>query len=568
MVYGKIFLLAAGMAVAGTLSAAVPQYEGNVKTGAEVVSAADFGAVPNDGKDDTRALRRAAEYCRTHAGTTLVIPAGVYRLHDDEAVRLEEDVLAGRMGANPEGVIFTPYYPYVKGLDFTGAECVTVEAQGAVLMCEGWMEPVSVIDCRDFTLRGLTIDYLRKPFSEGVVTAVGDGTFTVRFRPEREITAEMPIPRMMLWDDETGGIYREPFYFAERELLGDNCVRFSGSLPERMAGAAVAAPHSFHFRPAVLLLRSTNTVLDGVTIHSQPGMGIVGFDSRDVTIRRLSVTPADGYTFSTNTDATHFACCEGTISFDGCLFRGQGDDATNVHGYYHDIAAVEGDTVSLELRAPTFTHAQVADVPRAGDRMEVVRISTLEPVGEVEVAEVFFEEGATDARVRVRGELPKAYGEYYLFNVSKLPRLEFRRSVVWGNLARGVLAKTRGVRIEDNIFRGCTGTAIHVGAESNWKEGTHAADVTIGNNVIVNCGLGAGCQYGASGIAVVIGAPDTEGTTLHYGIRIVGNTILGTGENECGISVRNSRNVEVRDNRIAGCGGGVQIRSCEDVSVE
>ena len=254
--------------------------------------------------------------------------------------------------------------------------------------------------------------------------------------------------------------------------------------------------------------------------------------------------------------------------FDGCLFRGQGDDATNVHGYYHDIAAVEGDTVSLELRAPTFTHAQVADVPRAGDRMEVVRISTLEPVGEVEVAEVFFEAGATDARVRVRGELPEAYGEYYLFNVSKLPRLEFRRSVVWGNLARGVLAKTRGVRIEDNIFRGCTGTAIHVGAESNWKEGTHAADVTIGNNVIVNCGLGAGCQYGASGIAVVIGAPDTEGTTLHDGIRIVGNTILGTGENECGISVRNSRNVEVRGNRIAGCGGGVQIRSCEDVSVE
>lgn len=569
MTYGKIFLLAAAVAAAGAVTAAAaPQAGGPTGSGGKVVTAADFGAVPDDGRDDTRALRRAAEYCRTNPGTTLVIGAGEYRLRDAEAERLEREVLAGEMGANPEGVIFKPYYPYVKGLDFTGAEDVTVEAEGAVLMCEGWMEPVSVIDCRNFTLRGLTIDYRRKPYSEGVVTAVGEGTFTVRFRPERQITAEMPIPRMMLWDDEVGGIYRDPFYFAERELLGDNCVRFKGSLPERMVGAAVAAPHSFHFRPAILLLRSVNTRLEGVTIHSQPGMGIVGFDSRDVTIRRLSVTPADGYTFSTNTDATHFACCEGTISFDGCLFRGQGDDATNVHGYYHDIAAVEGDTVSLELRAPTFTHAQVADVPRVGDRMEVVRISTLEPVGEVEVAEVFFEEGATDARVRVRGELPEAYGEYYLFNVTKLPRLEFVRSVVWGNLARGVLAKTRGVRIEDNIFRGSTGTAIHVGAESDWKEGTHAADVTIARNVMINCGLGAGCQYGASGIAVVIGAPDTRGTTLHDGIRIVGNTIRGTGENACGISVRNARNVVLDGNRVEGCGDAVQMIGVENVDVE
>lgn len=528
-----------------------------------VVSVTDFGARPDDGKDDTRALRRAAEYCRTHAGTTLVIPAGVYRLRDAEAERLEEEVLCGKMGENPESVIFKPYYPYVSGLDFSGSEDITVEARGAVLLCEGWMEPVTLADCRDFTLRGLTIDYLRKPFSEGVVTQVDEESFTVRFRPERTITAAMPFPRLMLWDDAIGGIYRDPFYFPERTLLGDNLVRFKGHLPERMAGAAVAAPHSFHFRPAILILRSERTRLEGVTIHSQPGMGIVGFDSRDVSILRLSVVPADGYSFSTNTDATHFACCEGTVSFDGCLFRGQGDDATNVHGYYHDMAAVKGDTVTLVLNAPTFTHAQVPDVPRVGDRMEIVRTSTLVPEGEVEVTEVFHREGSLDVRVRVQGALPENFEDYCLFNVTKLPRLEFRRSVVWGNLARGVLSKTRGVCIEDNIFRGCTGTAIHVGAESDWKEGSHGRDVIIARNVIVACGLGAGCQYGASGIAVVIGAPDTEHTLLHDGIRIEDNTIRGTSENECGIVVRNARNVRLRNNRIEGCRTAVQARDVD-----
>ena len=146
--------------------------------------------------------------------------------------------------------------------------------------------------------------------------------------------------------------------------------------------------------------------------------------------------------------------------------------------------------------------------------------------------------------------------------------MEFRRSIVWGNLARGVLSKTRGVCIEDNVFRGCTGTAIHVGAESEWKEGTHAKDVTIARNVIIDCGLGAGCQYRASGIAVVIGAPDTEHTVLHDGIRIEGNTVVGTQENECGIVVRNANNVILRNNRIEGCRSAVQTVDTEHLSME
>ncbi len=534
-----------------------------------VISVLDFGAKPDDGKDDTRALRRAAEYCRQNAGTTLVMPAGVYRLRDAEAERLEQEVMSGKMGQNPEGTIFKPYYPYVRGLDFEGSVSTTIEARGAILMCEGWMEPLSIVGSQDFTVRGLTIDYKRKPFSEGRVCAIDENTFTVQFGSERTLTMDTPFPRVMLWDNEISGIYRSPFYFARQEVLESNKVIFKGKLPHYMMGAPVATPHSFHFRPAILVWRSTNTVIEGVTIHSQCGMGIVGFDSRDVTIKGLNIIPSEGYSFSTNTDATHFACCEGTISFDGCMFRGQGDDATNVHGYYHDIVAVEDGWATLELKAPTYTHIQVADVPRVGDKMEIVRISTLAVEGEVEVVNVQHEGEQVDVKVRLSGALPENFNEYYLFNITKLPRLEFRRSTVWGNLARCVLAKTRGVVIEDNIFRGSTGTAIHVGAESVWKEGTHAKDLVIQRNVIVNCGLGAGCQYGAAGIAVVIGAPDTDATTLHDGVKILDNTIIGTGDKTtCGISVRNAKNIEVKRNIVKDCGLTVETRSVENLVVE
>ena len=69
-----LFAAAAAYAVA---AAAAPGAKPEPRTSETTVSVADFGAVPDDGKDDTRALRRAAEYCRTHPGTTLLFPAGV-----------------------------------------------------------------------------------------------------------------------------------------------------------------------------------------------------------------------------------------------------------------------------------------------------------------------------------------------------------------------------------------------------------------------------------------------------------------------------------------------------------
>ena len=154
--------------------------------------------------------------------------------------------------------------------------------------------------------------------------------------------------------------------------------------------------NSFHFRPAILVYRSVSTCLEDVTIHAQPGMGIVGFDSKDIFIKRLSIRPSSGYYQSTNTDATHFACCEGVLHFQGCYFQGQGDDATNVHGYYQTIIRAEGNSADLEVKAGTYTHAQVADVPRVGDEMELVEIRTLKPVWTYKVKEVkhFVDDGA------------------------------------------------------------------------------------------------------------------------------------------------------------------------------
>lgn len=520
---------------------------------AKEIDASQFGARPDDGKNDITALRKAADFCRQNPGTTLVIKPGVYLLSDKEAIKLENDACSGKFGLNVEGTVFKPYYPYVKGLDFSGATDITVVADGVTFMCEGWMEPVSIIGTRNFTLRGLTINYLRKPFSHGTVTEIGDGWFDIKFSPERQITPELPFLRMTIWNTELNRVDPVgPFYFPAHEVLADNVVRFKGNLPSYLKGETANANHCFHFRPAILILESENTAIDHVTINSQPGMGIVGFDTKDVLLKNLSVKPAAGYSQSTNTDATHFAVCRGSIHFDACYFEGQGDDATNVHGYYQTITELNGNAAKLDIKAPTYTHAQVIDAPAVGDTLEVVEIRTLKPIGIVTVSEVSINPPSTICEIKFDGTVPADFSNYYLMNISKLPRLKFENCVVNSHLARGVLVKTRGVEIRNNVFRYCTGTAIHVGAEASWHEGSHAADVLIEGNMMLGCGSGAGSQGGASGISVIIQAEDTSSSLLHKGITIRNNMIRGEG-NRCGIYVGNARDVVLDGNSVTGC---------------
>ena len=521
----------------------------------ETLSVRKFGAKPDDGKDDTKALRKAAQYCREHPGTTLILPAGVYQITDPTAKQLEEDVLAGNYGSDPEKKMFVPYFPYVKGLDFDGSEDVTVRAGGATLLCDGWMQPVSITGCKRFTLEGLTIDYKVQPHSEGVIVDVEDGWFTVEFDPDREMQQKMPQCRICVWDARSGVVAPKVYSFSKRELLPGNRLRIKGKMDPALKGQRIGMSHTFHFRPAVFIGRSTNTTLKYVTIHSQPGMGVLGWDSRDITLQGVRVIPREGKRFSTNTDATHFAACSGLIKVEDCTFQGQGDDAINVHGYYHDILSRDDDGSYLtQLLAPTFTHAQETDVPHVGDTVEVTRISTLEPEIVTVVTAVEWEPQSLQVRVRLQDPLPGNYRDYYLFNASKIPALEFRNNRVLGNFARGVLSKARNVTIEDNYFQGCSGTAIHVGAESNWKEGSFAETALIRGNRIVNCGQSYGMQGGACGIAVIIGAPDTEGTCIHGCVTIADNEIISDlYESECGIAAGNIRVLTLQGNRVSGC---------------
>jgi len=532
------------------------------------VSIAEYGAVPDDGKNDAAALRQALDELRSQSGIRLVFPPGRYDFRDEKAVSLMEEVLSGKFGNNPEKAIFRPYFSYVRGLDFSGFRDLVVDAFGAELICDGWMEPVSIDRASSVTIRGLTIDYLRAPYSIGKVIDVGDNHLDVEFGDRYPLRPGIPVPRIGFWDPNRQRLVGDFSYPASTELIAPNRLRIQAKVAREMLGLPALCPHSFHFRPAILIQDSENVTLEHVTIHSQPGMGIVGHHSRDLTFLNLRVIPRAGSLMSTNTDATHFTSCSGLLRFDACQFEGQGDDSANIHNYYYTLKrGADAESYEIRVDAPTGTHAQALDCPDLGDRLELVERKTLLPVSHYRVLRVDRFPEAWKAVIQVDRPLPEPLEDYLFINVSRLPRVEIRGCQVRSHRARAFLIKTRQVLIENSTIENTTGTAIHIGAEGYWHEGPGSADVTVRYNRIFDCGYGDGTQDHASGIAVNVDAPKTDVPGIHQRILIQGNQIVAPAS-EHGIFISGASDVDLLYNEILSKGESIRIENSERVRVD
>lgn len=139
----------------------------------------EFGAVPNDGLDDSKALKKATAFCRSHPGYTLIISPGTYDYKDSLAKDIEYKAISGFYGEDVQGVLFKPGAPYVKALDFSGSKDINVIAEGATLCLDGWYEPISIIGCKNFKIKGLSITYKRHPNTVGKIIQVGADYFDV-----------------------------------------------------------------------------------------------------------------------------------------------------------------------------------------------------------------------------------------------------------------------------------------------------------------------------------------------------------------------------------------------------
>ncbi|GAA3576072.1 glycosyl hydrolase family 28-related protein [Snuella lapsa] len=518
----------------------------------QIINVRDYGALPNDGKDDTKALRNAVKAAIAQPNSKLLLPAGHYHISDPLALKIQSDALSGKLGKNPQDQLFVPNKEYAIGLDFNGAKDLEIQAKDALLICDGWMEPLSFRNARNISLNGITIDYKQRPNNQGEIVNMGTDFVDVTFTKEEHLAKDQIVLRIMIYDKTKQSFSGAGVYYKRKEQIAPNTMRFYGKdiRNQSKLGNMLITYSGFHYRPAILIYKTKDIVLNNVTINSQAGMGIVGHLSENITMNHLKIVPNQGRYASTNTDATHFATNRGFIKFNACEFGGQGDDATNVHTYYTSIANNDPNTKQCDIMVDrkNYTHSSYLDEPQAGDVLAIINKNTLEEKGYVRVRQFWTNPLQDKVRIEYDGEIPNDTDNYYLINITTTPQLEFKHCIVRSHRARSVLVKTRKVLIKNNTFSNTTGTAIHVGAEGDWGEGTASEDVIITDNVFNNCGLGGpndGTIEGASAVALHVKAPNKNIPGLHKRILIENNVVNG---GKHAIVIKSSEDITIRNN--------------------
>ena len=516
------------------------------------------------GADDVQTFAAAMAYCREHPGTTLTVPPGIYRITTPLARETQDHVMNGDYGENPQRTMFSPRFPYSRGVDFEGQRGTVVLAEGATLLVDGFMEPVSLRCCENVTIKGLTIDHARKPYSQGIVRMTDPGTCAAQISlgEEYPVSENTPIRlRSLLRDPLTGHVLPVGVRTVEVKDSHTLSAVLTGPVPD---GTRYATIHTYHFRPAVLIEYAKGIRLEDVTIHSQPGMGIVGNRSEDVLLLRLRVVPSVGQIWSSNTDATHFTSMKGTLRFENCEFEGQGDDFTNVHGYYQAVVGRESDTtVYLQEKTPDGTHAQSLDYPDPGDLMELTSHDSLRTAGTFRVlsCEPMPEEWM--CLVTFEKPLPQDTEGWMLADITRMPRLEIVGCTAGSHFARSVLVKTRSALIEGNTFRDVQGPAIVAAAESWWYEGVCPADIVIRRNRIINCGWAWG---EAAGIVVKADSDHPEGQSIRN--IVIEDNLIDAPRKEHAIYCRNVDGLKIARNRTSTAGKSVVIENCTNAETD
>jgi hypothetical protein len=427
-----------------------------------------------------------------------------------------------------------------------GISDLEIDGQGSEFVFHGAITPFLIQDSRNITLRNISIDWSHPPVVTGIVDELTadevllsvDEDSTYRISDGKlimgpsdwevgtdgfiELDAKTLAPAYRTgdtWRDGPGG-WQESFHNGTKPSQ----IAFRKPRRENISvGNHIVFLRGDRNNPGIVLSEADDVVIEHVTVYRAPAMALIAQSCGNVTLRGFNVMlkPGTDRVVTASADATHFVNCYGLITLDDCLFEGQLDDATNVHGVYLEVLKRIGDRDFMLGRM----HGQQKGVPYLGIgdqlqfsapdslmRIASSRIVSLSEINQTEILVTLAETVCEDVMVGVVAE-----------DIDRCADFVARHCIVRRNRARGFLISTAGkVLIDGNRFSpGGVGVLIP-GECCGWYESGAVKDVTIRNNEFVDCMTS---RWGRSPIDITPGIPklSERETPFHGGIVIENN---------------------------------------------
>jgi hypothetical protein len=435
-----------------------------------------------------------------------------------------------------------------------GLKNLVIDCTGVEMICTETTRALTIADCENVTLRGLTIDYDPLPFTQGRITALSPD------KRVHEVTLFDGYPRAQaatnskyeIFRPDTRLLRRETPHIESIEVIDDSRLRLTkaggGSGDAEEVGdlvviAATHAPGGFAAH-AIECHGSRQVVLEDVSVYASNCFGFLEHDCEATTYRRCrydrrppeaDLVAREPRIRSGNADAFHSKHATVGPRYLECVARFMGDDAVNICGDYHLIMGGEGRTLrvlakhGMNLRAGDAVELVVFDGRRLPDAV-VVDIRDAAPISPDEAA--WLKPQRMDERLRTNagGLLSKGY-EVELDRDVDLPRgsviastramgngFVIDRCTFGFNRSRGILIKASHGSITNCTLQGSWIVGILVSPEWWWLESGSSSDLVITGNSILDCPT--------SGIIVQAmgGNGRVAPAGVHKNISIVGNT--------------------------------------------
>jgi parallel beta-helix repeat protein len=545
------------------------------------IKVADFGAIPNDAKDDTPSILSAIEACKNKKNLKLVFESGRY------------DIFGSKKDKQGD------WYPAIVISDIGN---LTIEGNGSEFIGHDYSSMFHFSNCSDLSISNLTIDWDPLPYTQGKVTGVDTNYIDIEvvapfiakeglhtqailgYDPENHRMARRFTDHYQLGFEKTTEVIRPGVM---RMFIGRK-DRFAGIMPS--VGMYVIARHQVYGYQSFEFEKCTNVQIENVTIYSNPGMGVTGDDCRDISIRHLKVMirPGSGRWMSCTADATHFAGCRGTIIMENCLFEGMGDDATNVRSGHYLLVSDRLDNNKLRIRAG-YRYGSDLTPPEIGDILEIgSEDKPLLSYATVTVSSVETDTLDKSLLIGFSEKLPeRTIKGDVVGNASSIPVLRIRNCTTIRNRSRGFIIKTRDVIIEDCTFQDITECAVALESDVNgWWESISSRDVIIRNNRFINSKFESGYLHGVIEFHTM---SQTAPAGVYRGITITNNIFLGSMGNilkigsaddvditnnimdhpdEEAIFLYNSSNIRITGNKLTNCKIGLKIgEGCDPATI-
>jgi hypothetical protein len=455
---------------------------------------------------------------------------------------------------------------------------VEIVADGVELICLERTRAITLLNCRNVRLSGLSLDYDPLPYTQGrIVKLSGD-----KMVHDIELFSDYPCPEPLtcsnyeIYDPASATLRFGSYYGCKTETLPDGAVRLAKAdhyktqpSPEQVGDIVVLGIMSPRALAHAIYLRGcSDVVVENVTVYASNCFGFFEQGCKGTTYLRCHVdrrAPQDDpqrravrRMRSLNADAFHSKNAVQGPRFIECSARFMGDDAVAING---DFFLVTGGTEE-KARVLAKNEMWLKD----GDRLQILTREGRLPgnqVVKVEEAGLITEEEKEYLRkqplderftTNQNGILSKAY-DVFLKKPVALPRGSviapadrmgngfLVKDCDFGfNRSRGLVIKAGQGKIVGNKFTENWMSSVLLAPEYWWLEAGCGDNIEIAGNTILRC------HDTAIRIAAELEQDKPLPPGAHTGIRITGNRIEDCPVPQ--IYVGSTDRIEVQGNQV------------------